>query len=167
MIPGPPKLVICPFCGAMKELMTLASGNTIDTIYWSDLKVFAPMLPQVSPVQKCPHCGMYYLEHKQTSLMGCGRGSLECGKLNYPEWKEAYHQFCNQADIVKSTKWWKRLLKSNKCRIANEKEMMNIKFGLYKLITTIIDTAIIENGIVKMRQMLVCPLVKKKSLLLH
>ena len=49
--------VKCPFCGTKKELMTLVSGNTFGAVYWSDNKRIAPMLPTVSPVQKCSNCG--------------------------------------------------------------------------------------------------------------
>ena len=46
MIPGPPKLVICPFCGAMKELMTLANNmekcsevlSSISTVEMTDFE---------------------------------------------------------------------------------------------------------------------------------
>lgn len=49
------------------------------------------MLPQISPVQKCPHCGKYYLHYKQRSENG-ERPSFELGELSYSEWKEAYSQ---------------------------------------------------------------------------
>lgn len=52
MLPGNPRIVTCPFCGAQKRLMTLMSGNTIGAKYWSDNKQEAPMLPKVSYVQK-------------------------------------------------------------------------------------------------------------------
>ena len=71
--------------------MSLMSGNTFGARYWSDLKMQAPMLPQISPVQKCPHCGKYYLHYKQKSEDG-ERPSFELGELSYPEWKEAYSQ---------------------------------------------------------------------------
>ena len=92
MIPGNAELVICPFCGTKKELMTLVSGNTFGAEYWSDNKRIAPMLPMVSPVQKCPHCGKYYLKSKQKSVKGDSY-SGERGELTFPEWKEAYDQF--------------------------------------------------------------------------
>ena len=54
MIPGNAEIVKCPYCGTEKMLMTLISGNTCGAEYWSDNKRIAPMLPSVSPVQKCP-----------------------------------------------------------------------------------------------------------------
>lgn len=83
----------CPFCSEKKALMSLLSGNTIGAKIWSDMKQMAPMLPRVSPVQKCPKCGCYYLEYKQV-LEESKNESFERGDLSYSEWKEAYRQFC-------------------------------------------------------------------------
>lgn len=95
MIPGLAKVIKCPYCGAEKELMTLCSGNTIRAFCWSDGKTIFPMLPRVSPVQKCPECGRYYLEYKLPE--SCGEDcSFELGNMNYDEWKEAYMQFLNE-----------------------------------------------------------------------
>ena len=92
MLPANAKIVKCPFCGERKELLNLASGNTFGAKHWSDQKMIAPMLPRVSPVQKCPKCGKYYLEYKQPYKEG-DDWSSECGELSYQEWKEAYEQF--------------------------------------------------------------------------
>lgn len=92
MIPGNAEIVKCPYCGTEKELMTLISGNTFDAEYWSDNKRIAPMLPHVSPVQKCPNCGKYYFEHKNRHGESKNT-SFDCGELTFSEWKEAYKQF--------------------------------------------------------------------------
>lgn len=97
MQPGYARIVYCPYCGEKKELLSLMSGNTIGARYWSDLRMRAPMLPEVSPVQKCHHCGKYYLQYKQKSEHG-EKPSLEQGELSYPEWKEAYTQFMNERE---------------------------------------------------------------------
>jgi len=97
MLPAYANLVYCPYCGATKELMQLASGNTFEARYWSDNKRIAPMLPEVSPVQKCPHCGKYYLEYKQKQSEA-DHYSSEKGELSFPEWKEAYHQFLGETE---------------------------------------------------------------------
>ena len=91
MLPANAKIVKCPFCGERKELLNLASGNTFGAKHWSDQKMIAPMLPRVSPVQKCPACGKYYLEYKQHYKEG-DDWSSERGELSYQEWKEAYEQ---------------------------------------------------------------------------
>lgn len=98
MIPGKAILVTCPFCGTKKELMTLVSGNTFGAEYWSDNKRIAPMLPTVSPVQKCPHCGKYYLKSKQDTIQS-DRYSGDLGELTYLEWKEAYYQFLSTKEF--------------------------------------------------------------------
>lgn len=78
MIPGPPLRKECPYCKAVKELLSLVSGNTIGGTHWSDTKKIYPMLPQNSYVQRCPECGKYYFladaktlptEKKRTSFM--------------------------------------------------------------------------------------------------
>ncbi len=75
--------------------MSLNSSNNIGAQYWSDLKTIAPMDPKISPVQKCPNCGKYYLEYKQEPIKG-DKESWETGELSYWEWKEAYMQFCTE-----------------------------------------------------------------------
>lgn len=92
MIPGFEKIVKCPYCGAEKSLMTIMTGNNFGAEYWSDNKVIAPHLPEVSPVQKCMHCGKYYLEYKQEAEIG-KKDSIDTGDLTYDEWKEALRQF--------------------------------------------------------------------------
>ena len=43
MTPGKPQILTCPFCGAKKEIMTLASGNTFGAEFWSDNIISAEM----------------------------------------------------------------------------------------------------------------------------
>lgn len=45
MLPAKCELLKCPYCGKEKEVLSLASGNTFRSKYWSDTKVFHPMLP--------------------------------------------------------------------------------------------------------------------------
>lgn len=85
-------IVKCPYCGTEKELMSLISGNTFGSTYWSDNKRECPMLPTVSPVQKCPGCKKYYLEHKNQQGES-DKESYEKGELSFKELGEAYEQF--------------------------------------------------------------------------
>lgn len=101
MIPGNAEIVKCPYCGTEKMLMTLISGNTCGAEYWSDNKRIAPMLPSVSPVQKCPNCKKYYFESENQHGED-DEESFELGELTFPEWKEAYAQFMSE-DIDKDT----------------------------------------------------------------
>lgn len=93
MLPGNPDLLKCPFCGEEKEVMTLLTGNTSRGRQWSDVKSIYPMLPHVSPIQKCPSCGKYYftnnVERKESTDGYC----FETGELTYEELKEAAIQF--------------------------------------------------------------------------
>lgn len=100
MLPANARIVKCPFCGEKKELLNLASGNTFGAKHWSDQKMIAPMLPRVSPVQKCPSCGKYYLEYYQPYVEG-DDWSSERGELSYQQWKEAYAQLQSEKKITK------------------------------------------------------------------
>lgn len=117
MIPDYSKIIRCPYCGEKKELLSLCSGNTIGARTWSDAKQIAPMLPKVSPVQKCSHCGKYFLEYKQKGERGKDY-SFEKGELSYKEWKEAYLQFTNIEESVTD---------NNKL---DKKDWVNIRLGM-------------------------------------
>ena len=94
MQPGIPQLVTCPYCGKEKKLMTLISGNTIGMRQWSDSFYYAPHLPKVSNVQKCPHCGGFFMypdaqkrsDDSKEEFNFC----LDTGHLSYPEMKQAF-----------------------------------------------------------------------------
>lgn len=92
---GNAEIVKCPYCGTKKELMNIVSGNTIGAVYWSDNKRIAPMLPQASPVQKCPRCKKFYFKRKNEHGVG-KNSSSERGELTYAEWKKAYNQFVSE-----------------------------------------------------------------------
>ncbi len=73
--------------------MTLISGNTFGGTVWSDTRRHYPMLPEVSPIQKCPHCGKYYfIEQAKSRYADDFKYSGELGTLNYSELKEAKEQ---------------------------------------------------------------------------
>ena len=99
MIPGLAEIVQCPYCGTEKALMTLITCNNVGEKNWSDGKVIYPMAPRVSPVQKCPKCGKYYLKNLLESQEG-KETSFNTGKLSYHEWKEAYIQFLTECPKV-------------------------------------------------------------------
>ncbi len=95
MLIGNAEIVKCPYCGQEKELMALVSGNTFGAQLWSDNKRIAPMLPTVSPIQKCPRCKKYYFERKNRHGES-KKTSYERGELTFLEWKEAYRQFVSE-----------------------------------------------------------------------
>lgn len=96
MIPGPANILGCPYCGGTKKVMSLMSGNTMGGTVWSDTRRHYPMLPEVSPIQKCPHCGKYYFieQAKRVNLKDDEDFSYsgELGTLNFSELKEAKKQ---------------------------------------------------------------------------
>ena len=95
-MPGNSQILICPFCGTEKQIMSLISGNTFGAELWSDNKQIAPMLPEISYVQKCPHCGKYYVMERQDEKVANDGYSFETGLLTYPEMKEAFTQLSEE-----------------------------------------------------------------------
>ena len=112
MMPGNPQILTCPFCGKEKEIMSLVSGNTFGSELWSDNKQIAPMLPEISYVQKCPHCGKYYIIRRQIVKSAKEGYSFEQGLLTFPEMKEAFAQLAEEGFI-------------------NEKEEINVRMMLH------------------------------------
>lgn len=107
MIPGPANILSCPFCGGTKEVMSLISGNTYGATVWSDTRRDYPMLPEVSPIQKCPHCQRFYFieQAKQNHSDGLdARFSDELGKLSLSELIEAEKQM-EALSLTKMQRW--------------------------------------------------------------
>ena len=85
-------VLTCPFCGTKKDVMSLMSGNTFGARLWSDKKQDAPMCPEVSWVQKCPHCGKYYILSRKEFVSSKTTMSSDLGELSLQEAKEALAQ---------------------------------------------------------------------------
>ena len=109
---GNPRILTCPFCGSEKQIMSLRSGNTLGAELWSDNKRIAPMLPEISYIQKCPHCGKYYITGRQEVKYANDGHSFEKGLLTYPEMKEAFKQLSEEGFL-------------------NEKEEINVRMMLH------------------------------------
>ena len=95
-----PQILTCPFCGEKKEIMCLMSGNTIGAKVWSDNKCIYPMYPEISLVQKCPHCGKFYIRTRQEAVWAETGSSFEQGLLTYEEMKQAFAQFMETGDLT-------------------------------------------------------------------
>ena len=104
MLPDYSKTLTCPHCQGKKEVLSLASGNTFNGQMWSDTKTVYPMLPKVSFVQKCPHCGGYYLLSRQKEDDYADDFNGGTGKLSYPELKEAWAVFSEDATLTDDEK---------------------------------------------------------------
>ena len=96
MLPGNSQILTCPHCGQKKEIMSLRSGNTVGAQLWSDNKQIAPMLPEISYVQKCPHCKKYFIVSRQKSVYAESGFSAEQGLLSFAEMKEAFAQLSQE-----------------------------------------------------------------------
>lgn len=97
MLPGHAQIITCPFCGTEKNIMSIMSGNTFHAELWSDNKRIAPMMPEVSYVQKCNHCGKYYIIGRQKAKFSTKDYSSELGYLTFPEMKEAFAQLAAES----------------------------------------------------------------------
>ena len=97
MRPGPSQILTCPHCGAKKRIMTIASGNTFGAALFSDNKFIAPMLPEISYVQRCLYCDKYFIRSRQKEVYDeSGIGSLDSGLLSFAEMKEAFIQLSQE-----------------------------------------------------------------------
>jgi hypothetical protein len=56
MQPGPDRIVACPHCKGLSRHGTLASGNNLGAVAWTDGFWRAPMLPRPPAVVQCVHC---------------------------------------------------------------------------------------------------------------
>lgn len=93
MLPAPAQLYSCPNCHKTKAMLSLMSGNTFGGELWSDGRTIYPMLPRLSTIQKCPHCGQYsLLEQWKDTKKTSNKESGTTGRLSYTEAKEAYIQ---------------------------------------------------------------------------
>ena len=109
MIPGPANILSCPYCGGDKEVMSLVSGNTFGGTVWSDTRRDYPMLPEVSPIQQCPHCGKYYFIEQAKSRYSDDRESEmrsfgELGKLSFHQLADAKKQM-ESLSLTKMQRW--------------------------------------------------------------
>ena len=107
---GYPLILTCPFCGKEKKIMSLVSGNTFDSELWSDNKRIAPMQPEISYVQKCPHCEKYYIIRRQAVKFAKEGNSLETGRLTFSKMKEAFAQLSEEGFIDKKEEGTVRMM---------------------------------------------------------
>lgn len=76
------------------------SGNTFGAKMWSDNKCIYPMYPEISLVQKCPHCGKFYIRTRQEAVWAETGSSFEQGLLTYEEMKQAFAQLMETGDLT-------------------------------------------------------------------
>lgn len=92
MLPANAAILCCPHCGGHKNVLQLMSGNTFGSTRWSDAKQQAPMLPMVSYIQRCPHCGKYFFYTNEVRVGEAKEFSSNLGELSYQHLKEAFDQ---------------------------------------------------------------------------
>ncbi len=86
--------LICPYCKGKKRIKVSHPENENGIRVWSDGKLTFPAMHDAYIVQKCTHCGKYYIMSRQapeeTSRMS--EAALEAGTLNYDEVRQAFAQ---------------------------------------------------------------------------
>ena len=105
MIPGPANILSC----GTKEVMSLVSGNTCGATVWSDTRRDYPMLPEVSPIQECPHCHKFYFieqaKHEYSKDPNSEMSSfMKLGHLTYIELVRAKKQM-DTLSLAKMQRW--------------------------------------------------------------
>lgn len=86
------KILICPFCKGEKPILEPLFGHSLGGTLWSDTKTIYPAMPEISMVQRCPHCGKYYFAFNVESKEG-DADSDDQGNLTYEQIKEAINQY--------------------------------------------------------------------------
>lgn len=99
----------CPFCGGTKEVMSLVSGNNFGGTMWSDTRRHYPMLPEVSPIQECPHCHkFYFIDQAQPHYSNDRESHIasfgKLGKLTYRQLMDANKQMGEQP-LTEKQRW--------------------------------------------------------------
>lgn len=93
MLPAKPNILKCPYCGGLRRISALMSGNTFGASQWSDAKREFPMLPKTSLVMRCPHCKRYHFYDSKQIVGTCETyGQSSFGNLSYASLKEALEQ---------------------------------------------------------------------------
>ncbi len=139
---GPSRILTCPHCGMVKEVMSLLSGNTVGGVVWSDQYVKYPFYEVASDIQKCPYCHKYYvideeiefpLSSNQVKFLNGGieNSNIECflilntkeynwntsvydtGELDFTDMRRAYIQLNKELnDKEKKRKLYKNYIQS-------------------------------------------------------
>lgn len=86
------KILVCPYCKGEKAVSEILFGHSLGGTLWSDMKTVYPMMPEISPIQRCPHCGKYYFAFNVESKEG-DADSDDQGNLTYEQIKEAVNQY--------------------------------------------------------------------------
>ena len=87
MIPGPPLIIACPYCGFLAKKPTILSSYFGGGTLWSDGKREGAMPPEFPAVVKCRGCGRFYWVAEAEV-----KGKVDIGDRSKPvpeEWERA------------------------------------------------------------------------------
>jgi hypothetical protein len=87
MTPGPDIFYKCPSCGAVMKNGSIMSGNIFGAMFFSDGRRFAPMLPDIPDLTKCPICDTI-LWLSEMEALGEKKVSDRTDYSDHPDWKE-------------------------------------------------------------------------------
>jgi hypothetical protein len=119
MQPGPDRIVACPHCKGLAWHGTIATGNTLGMVVWTDGYRIAPMLPSPPPVVQCAHCHTAYwlADAAEVGRREPGRPSPEgesVGRVAEPTEEEYYDAIArglatdeDQRVALRVFAWWR------------------------------------------------------------
>jgi len=84
MLYGDNEFYLCPKCGNLLTRQSLVSGNTCDSVLYSDAKRVAPMLPEFPNLTKCKKCNSIFWLQKLEDI-----GSDEWREKLNLNWQDA------------------------------------------------------------------------------
>ena len=85
MLPGPNKIIQCPFCDNKLKQRTILSGNTFGVRLWTDGKRETPMLPDRVVVSFCNNCNKYFWVDEAKTIDEVESSDKRYSELEYLE----------------------------------------------------------------------------------
>lgn len=84
---------ICPYCGSRKDKFELLCYYNNEGIIWSDFRHVLPQVAVPSLIQKCPHCGKYYISKGSHVLIKDTADFEFIDPVSWDYFKQSYEEF--------------------------------------------------------------------------
>lgn len=84
---------ICPYCGSRKDKFELLCYYNNEGIIWSDFRHVLPQVAVPSLIQKCPHCGKYYISKGSHVLIKDTADFEFIEPVSWDYFKQSYEEF--------------------------------------------------------------------------
>ena len=83
----------CPYCGGRKEKYDLLCYYSNEGITWSDFRHLLPQVAVPSLIQKCPHCGRYYITKASAAVIKHTSDYEFIDPVSWDYFKQSYEVF--------------------------------------------------------------------------